>query len=215
MRVRLSLLVAFATVLGPISAGAQAERSGAALVLIEGTVYLNDRPVEKNAVPAAVPDSAVLRTTQGRAAVALKRGGWLLLDEGASVRVLGNGVYNFNRLEIITGSAIVASGTSAPLVDCENEIRLSSAGVFRFDAKPVDARGERLCQFRVYEGAAAVPLVTVTNALRAGQTMTCNRRCGDMVSTHEFSMSQLDGFDQWARRTHELLGHERRKYEND
>lgn len=205
MRVHLSLLVAFAMVSAPVSAGAQAQRTGAALVLTEGTVYLNDRPVEATAAPSGLPDTAVVRTTQGRAAIALKRGGWLLLDEGASVRVLGNGVYNFNRLEVIAGSAIVASGTSAPLVECENQIRLSDAGVFRFDAKPVDTRGERPCQIRVYEGAAAVTLVTVTNALRSGQTMTCNHRCGDMVPTNEFSTVQIDEFDRWARRTHELL----------
>jgi hypothetical protein len=69
----------------------------------------------------------------------------------------------------------------------------------------MDANGERPCQIRVYEGAAAVPLTTVTNALRSGQTMTCNRRCGDMVSTNEFSPDKLDGFDQWARRTQESL----------
>jgi hypothetical protein len=137
----------------------------------------------------------VVRTTQNRAVMALKRGGWLVLDADSSARVLGNGVYDFNRLEVMTGRAIIASATSAPLVECESEIRLSSAGVFRFDVQPVDVTGKRPCQFRVYEGAAAVPLVTVTNALRAGQSMMCNRRCGDMIPTTEFSTSQLDAFD--------------------
>ena len=205
MRTLLSVVVAFATALTPISAEAQAQRTSAALVLAEGIVYLNDRPVEASSAPSVLPDAAVLRTTQGRAVIALKRGGWLFLDVGASVRVLGNGVYNFNRLEVLTGSAIVASGTSTPLIDCENQIRLSDAGFFRFDAQPLDSRGERPCRVRVYEGAAAVQLVTVTNALRAGQTMTCNSRCGDMIPTSEFSPGQLDGFDQWARRAHELL----------
>jgi len=114
-------------------------------------------------------------------------------------------LYNFNRIELLTGSAIVASETSTPLVDCENDIRLSDAGMFRFDVERASATGERSCRFRVFEGAAAVPLVTVTNALRAGQTMMCNRQCGDMVKTTEFLREQLDDFDQWARRTHERL----------
>ena len=69
----------------------------------------------------------------------------------------------------------------------------------------MNGAGERTCRFRVFEGAAAVPLLTVTNALRAGQTMMCNRRCGDMIPTNEFSREQLDDFDQWARRIQERL----------
>jgi hypothetical protein len=168
-------------------------------------VYLNDRAVGPNSAPFVLPDSAVLRTRQGHAAIALKRGGLLFVDAGTSVRVLRNGVYNFNRIEVLTGSAIVASETSAPLVDCENDIRLSDAGMFRFDVQRVNSTGERSCRFRVFEGAAAVPLVSVTNALRAGQAMMCNRRCGDMIPTMEFSREQLDDFDQWARRMHERL----------
>jgi hypothetical protein len=205
MRTRFWLVVALVTAAVSISSAAQAQRTEAALALTEGVVYLNDQLVEANSLPSVLPDAAVLRTTQGRAAVALKRGGWIFLDSDTSVRVFGNGAYNFNRLEVLTGSAIVASRTSAPLVECEREVRLSDAGFFRFDVLQVDALAERFCRFRVYEGAAAVQLVTVTNALRAGQAMTCNRRCGDHIQTNEFSTSHLDGFDQWARRTHEQL----------
>ena len=199
MRTRLSLVVASLVLLVSLKAEAQAPRTSAALVLTEGLVYLNDRPVEANSAPSVLPDAVVLRTAQGRAAVALKRGGWLFLEADASVRVFSNGVYNFNRIEALTGSTIVASVTSSPIVACENDIRLSTGGIFRFDVQDPDARNERYCRFRVFEGAAAVPLVSVTNALRAGQTMMCNRRCGDMVQTNEFSREQLDEFDRWAR----------------
>jgi len=178
---------------------------GAVLVHSEGDVYVNDRAVESNSVSAALPDSVVLRTSRGRAAVALKRGGLLFVDAGTSVRVLGNGVYNFNRIEVLRGSVIVASETSAPMVECENDIRLSDAGMFRFDVQQAESSGERSCHFRVFEGAAAVPLVSVTNALRPGQSMMCNRRCGDMIPTTEFSREQVDDFDQWARRMRERL----------
>jgi hypothetical protein len=98
-----------------------------------------------------------------------------------------------------------ATGISGSLVECEYEVKLSDAGFFRFDARPVDARGERPCDIRVYEGAAAVALLTGNNALRGGQAMMCSRRCGDRAPTTEFSPSELDGFDQWARRTYEIL----------
>jgi hypothetical protein len=200
MRTCLSVVVALATVFTSTRTVAQqAPGAGAALAHADGEVYLNDRAVESNSVLVVLPDSVVLRTSQGRAAIALKRGGLLFLDTATSVRVLGNGVYNFNRIEVLAGSVIVESQTSAPLVDCENTIRLSDAGMFRFDVHRGNATGERSCQFRVFEGTAAVPLVSVTNALRAGQAMMCNRRCGDMIPTMEFSREQLDDFDQWAR----------------
>jgi hypothetical protein len=206
MRMCLSIVVAVAVGFVPARALAQQTPGArAALVHAEGEVYLNDRAVEKNSAPSVLPDVVVLRTSQGRAAIALKRGGLLFLDAGTSVRVLGNGVYNFNRIEVLTGSAIVASETSAPLVECEGNMRLSDAGIFRFDVQRVNSTGERPCRFRVFEGAAAVPLVSVTNALRAGQSMMSNRRCGDMIPIMEFSRDQLDDFDQWARRTHERL----------
>ena len=206
MRTCLSVLVVLAAVFTPTGVTAQTvARARAAVIHADGEVYLNDRAFEPNAVPFVLPDDVVLRTSQGRVAITLKRGGLLFLDTGTSVRLLDNGVYNFNRIEVLAGSAIVESQTSAPLVDCENAIRLSDAGVFRFDVQRVNATGERSCQFRVFEGAAAVPLVSVTNAMRAGQAMMCNRRCGDMIPTTEFSREQLDDFDQWARRMHERL----------
>jgi hypothetical protein len=206
MRAFLPVVIVVAAVCTSTRAAAQqAPGVAAALVHAEGEVYVNDRAIESNSVSAVLPDSVVLRTSRGRAAVALKRGGLLFLDADTSVRVFGNGVYNFNRIEVLTGSAIVASGTSAPIVACENDIRLSDAGVFRFDVRRGQSSDERSCQFRVFEGAAAVPLVTVTNALRAGQAMMCNRRCGDMIPTREFPRGQLDDFDQWARRMHERL----------
>jgi hypothetical protein len=207
MRTCLSAVVALAVVVAPTRAMVQqAVGDRAALVHAEGEVYLNDRAVESTAAPSSLPDSVVLRTRQGRAAIALKRGGLLYLDAGTSVRVLGNAGDNFNRIEVLTGSAIVASRTSSPLVDCENATRLSDAGWFRFDVQRVNAAGERSCRFRVFEGAAAVPLLSVTTALRPGQTMMCNRRCGDMIPINEFSREHLDDFDQWARRMSERPG---------
>ena len=204
MRVCFSLVIALATMAAHVHTAAQAPHPAAAVVLVERTVSVNDRPVATNSAPIALPDTALVRAAQGRAMIALKPGGWLFLDADASVRVTDN-ADDSNRLEVLTGSAIVAATTSAPVVECENEVRLSKSGLFRFDAQPVDARGERHCQVRVYEGAATVRLETLASELRPGQTMMCNRRCGDMIPTKESPPSQLDEFDQWARRTYELL----------
>jgi hypothetical protein len=205
MRLRSCILVAMAGALlsGSTLAQAPQTRTAAALVLTDGVVYVNDESVEASGAPIVLPEVVVVRTTRGRAAVALKHGGLLLVGVESAVRVLANSVYNANRLEVLSGSAIVASRTSAPVVDCESAISLSSPGLFRFDAQAMDPKGERPCLFRVYEGAAAVPLVTVTLALRPGQSIMCNRRCGDMIPTDDFSPSDVDEFDHWARRVQE------------
>ena len=106
MRACLSAVVALTVLLTPIHA--QVRRQGAMLVYVEGDVSLNDRAVESSSLPSLLPDTAVLRTSAGRVAIALKRGGMLFLDRNASVRVLGNHVYNFNRIEVLTGSVVVA-----------------------------------------------------------------------------------------------------------
>jgi hypothetical protein len=205
MRLMLAAVVAL-VIVAPTRTSAQSDvRMVASLVMTEGAVRVDGRPVESLSGPLVLSDRAVLVTAQGRAAIALKRGGGLFLDQNSSVRVLDYGAYNFNRIEILTGSAIVSSGSSSPIVECENDMRLSDAGIFRLDVEPHASTGERYCRFRVFEGAASVQLKTVTNALRAGQTMTCNLRCGDMIPTSEFSRDELDAFDQWARRAYERV----------
>ena len=119
MRISLPVAVAIASVLTAAPAFTQpAPRNGAALVHSEGQVYLDDRAVDATAVPSPLADGVVVRTIRGRAAVALKRGGVLLLEAGTSVRVLANGV-QFQSPRRLAGSAIVASGTNALLIGCK------------------------------------------------------------------------------------------------
>jgi hypothetical protein len=205
MQIRRSLAVVLPVLVPTCAVAQQAATGGAVMVHAQGEVYADGRPIEANSTSSVRLDETVVRTANGRAAIALKHGGFLFLDGGTSVRVLADGGYNFNRIEVLSGSAIVASGTSTPLLDCERQIKLSDAGVFRVDVRRESAAGERSCEFRVFAGAAAVPLVTVTSALRAGQGMDCNRRCGDMVPTREFSRDQLDDFDRWAQQMRERL----------
>jgi hypothetical protein len=205
MRARCSSVVVLIIASVTTTALAQSERTTAAVVLADGIVSLDDRPLDAVSLPSVWPENVLLRTERGRAAIALRGGSWLFLDAGASARVLDNRTYNFNRIEVLAGSAIVASGTGTPLVDCEREVRLSTAGIFRFDVRRVDAGGERPCRIRVYDGSAAVQLMTVTNALRAGEAMSCSRRCGDMIPTTEFPPDQLDELDRWARASYERL----------
>jgi hypothetical protein len=182
-----------------VPTSAQTRTAAAALASVEGAVYVDDQLVARPDT-ATFGDSATIRTARGRAVVSLKHGGMLALNDNTLVRLHANGVYNFNRIEVLEGTAVVISDTSAPLVACRSDARLSSGGVFRFDVQPAARNaGAATCRFRVYDGAAAVPLVSLISVLRSGQTMSLDPTCGDMIQTTPFAPEQLDDFDRWSR----------------
>lgn len=191
---------AFLAVCGAAGLLAQSGPIAAALVKVDGVAFLNDQQVAERALPIALGEVGRIRTEAGRVVVSLKRGGALILGDHAFVSVWANGVYNFNRIELLAGSAVVVSATNSPLVACGTDVRLSSAGVFRFDVQtpePID--NSTRCGFRVYEGAGTTPGPSVTYILRAGERMTLNRRAGDMIPVVAFSPADLDDFDRWSR----------------
>jgi hypothetical protein len=196
---RLVQIVVICAVVGVAPSSAQTAPAVATLTHAEGAVYLDDQLVVVSSGGLVVGDSAFIRTVGGRAVVALKRGGVVALNEHTLVRVLANGGYNFNRIEVVEGTAVVISGTSTPLVTCRSDAQLSSAGVFRFDVQPTRTGDLATCRFRVYDGAAAVPLISVISALRSGQAMTLDPACGDMIPTMTFAPDQMDDFDRWSR----------------
>ena len=181
-----------------------AARLGAALVHADGDVQLDGRSVASNALPLAL-GGALVGTRGGRAAIALERGGLVLLDAGSTVRVSRRDTA-VDQIELLAGSAIVISGTARPHVECERDIELRDAGTYRFDLQPRSSAGERPCQARVFDGAATVTLATVVANLRAGQTMTIIWECGDMLPTKEFSREPAGDFEQWASRLRERMG---------
>ena len=145
-------------------------------------------------------DPTEFRTAEERTVVPLRGGGTLALGSHTTVRVYENRPYNFNRIEIVAGSAVLLSRTSAPVVACGTDAGLSSGGVFRFDVlDPERIDGTQRCRIRVYEGAASTPGASVTYVLRDGQQMIMNRRAGDMIPVDSLDVSILDQFDRWAR----------------
>ena len=152
---------------------AQSVPAVATVVKTEGIVFLNDQPVAQGATPIALGEVGRVRTDAGRAVVSLKRSGVLVLGDHASLSVWANDGYNFNKTELLAGSAVIVSAQGSPLVACGTDVRLSSAGVFRFDVQtpePVD--GITRCEFRVYEGAGTMPGPSATYVVRAGERMT-------------------------------------------
>ena len=103
---------------------------------------------------------------------------------------------------MISGSAVLITDTDgSALAVCEDDVKVSDAGVFRFDlrAVPESQYGEHVCGLRVYQGAASVQLPTVSAVLTSGKTMHLNRRCGDMIPTQRFNTADSEDLNRWAR----------------
>ena len=198
------LLIAAATL------AAQDRRPPARLARVEGVAFLDDRLVLSAEMPTGLPARAVIRTEAGRVLINLKVGGTLALDERTTVRVHENGVYNFNRIDVIAGRVIVETGASNPEVHCpdhppvgpdsrtsQNLVRLSSKGRYRFERRAAGTSPPEECLLRVQEGAAAVPATSLLLAARPGQEVRLPY--GDMIPVREFTVGDLDAFDRWAR----------------
>jgi len=195
-----SVFAALAILGATISLSAQQVAASARLVRAEGRVTLNGQPVPAGAATVTLGEVTDLQTTEGRVVIALKGGGTFVLGANTSARVHANRVYNFNRIEILTGSAVLLSASSSPQVDCGTSARLSSGGVFRFDVLAAERMdGSQRCRVRVYEGGASTPGVTVSYVLRDGQEMIMNTRAGDMIPVSPVPAGVLDDLDRWAR----------------
>ena len=197
---RVSVFASLAFLGTTFSLSAQQPAPSARLMRAEGGVTLNAHPVAAGAPATTLGDVADLQTTEGRAVIALKRGGTFVLGPNTSARVHANVVYNFNRIEMFAGSAVLFSASSSGKVACGTEATLSSGGVFRFDVlSPERIDGSQRCRMRVYEGAASTPGASVSYVLRAGQEMVMNPRAGDMIPVKAMAADALDDLDRWAR----------------
>lgn len=197
---RISLLASLTVFGAALSASAQGPAASASLVRAEGAITVNGQAVAAGVATTTLGEVAELQTRDGRAVIALKRGGTFVLGPNSSARIHANGVYNFNRIEMLTGSAVLLTASNSGLVACGTEGRLSSEGVYRFDVlDPERIDGTQRCRMRVYEGAASTPGASISYVLRTGQEMVMNRRAGDMIPVNRLTPDVLDDLDRWAR----------------
>lgn len=171
--------------------------SGSAITHTEGVVYLDGQRVPEGDAPVSIADHAIVQTEAGRAEIRLSGGDTLFLGERGSIRVDTNRPFNFDRLEMLGGPAVIVTGKMGSLLDCEEPVRLSGGGIFRVDVQPFS--GGSVCAFKVYQGAAAVQMPSFLTALKAAQTMNLDHRCGDMIPWSEFDVRKTDALDQWSR----------------
>jgi len=102
-------------------AWAQPQPAAPAITRIEGRVLVDGQQVE---APLSLRDQSVVRTEAGRVAVRFG-GGSLFLGENSSVRVFESGAGNWNRLEMLDGSAVVTTGAGRTLLAGEDAVTLA------------------------------------------------------------------------------------------
>jgi hypothetical protein len=109
--------------------------SGSAIAHTEGVVYLDGKRVPQGDSPVPIPDHAIISTEAGRAELQLSGGDTLFLWERGSVQVETYRPFNFNRLEMLGGPAVIVTGKMGSMLDCEEPVRLSGGGIFHLDLR--------------------------------------------------------------------------------
>ena len=157
--------------------------------------------MEQSSTPVHIYNESVVRTEDGRAEIRLSGGISLFLGEGAAVKRVPSSTSSFSGFEMLRGSAAVTTGEVGVVATCSNEVILSDFGLYRFDVIPLPElpTSEKVCGFRVYEGAAAVKLATVVSVMTPGNFMGLNLRCGDLTPIQIFDPKRTDTLDDWSR----------------
>ena len=99
--IRLSGLIA---ALFTLIAAAQPRFNAPVVSQWEGKVYVEGKPLLQS---GTLLDGSVLRTADASRVEVRLRGGVLYVGENSSIRVLDNRPFNFNRLEVLSGSAVL------------------------------------------------------------------------------------------------------------
>ena len=165
----------------------------------EGEVYLNDQAVRARSIRIVSSAVARIRTGSGRAQIDLRDGSTVLVGPNARLEIDDNRPDNFTKLDILEGSVLIASRGHGPQVTCEDSVRLSESGLFRFTVQTYSDQTANQCRLSVVDGVAAVQLASLTAVLLTGEFMSLNRRCGDMIPKDRFDPTTFDDFERWAR----------------
>jgi hypothetical protein len=144
-----------------------------------------------------VNQNAVLRTGAGRAEVLLGPCAAMWIDENSSFRMISSALSDA-RLEVLTGSVIVASGamvkgSKLSLLLKTLDAILGPKGAYRFDTAP--ARIEALA------GRATVQLANQATSVSAGRLLSLD----GPAHVGKFDKRNPDAFQNWSNNRAALL----------
>jgi hypothetical protein len=162
---RASAVLAFAglaAVALPLGAQSVISTRSGVIHFFEGSVYLNDQPLESRLGRyPTLGQGQRLRTAEGRAEVLLTPGVFLRLGQQSAVKMVANSLAD-TRLELENGAAIVDSGepnpgTSVSLTYKDWTIHLLQKGSYRVDSDP-PRLWVREGEAEVFVGSSGEPL---------------------------------------------------------
>jgi hypothetical protein len=172
--------------------------SKAGLVSYAEEAYIDGHPVEKSSTRfVVVNQNAVLRTGAGRAEVLLGPCAAMWIDENSSFRMISSALSDA-RLEVLTGSVIVASGamvkgSKLSLLLQTLEAAIGPKGAYRFDTAP--ARVEALA------GRATVQLAKQAISLSPSRLLLLDAP----AHVDTFDKRNPDAFQNWSNKRAALL----------
>jgi hypothetical protein len=162
----------------------------AGLVSYAGEAYVDDRLVEISPVHFfAVNVNAVLRTGSGRAEVLLGPCAAMWVDDHSSFRMVSNALSDA-RIEVLTGSVIVASGEMVKGSKLMLTVKalvaaLNPKGAYRFDTEPA--------RVKVLAGTTTVHLENQTVSLTAGRFLL-----DELPPPGKFDRRNPDPLEKWS-----------------
>jgi hypothetical protein len=151
-----------ATLALPLGAQSVISTRSGVIHFFEGSVYLNDQPLEARLGRyPTLAQGQRLRTAQGRAEVLLTPGVFLRMGQQSAIKMVANSLAD-TRLELENGAAIVDSsepnpGTSVSLTYKDWTIHLLQKGVYRIDSDP-PRLWVREGEAEVFTGSSGEPL---------------------------------------------------------
>jgi|SRR5579871_5168957 len=178
----------------------QANSSPAAIVGIQGAVYLDGKQVTiESGRYRDIEERSLVQTYEKPADVLLALGATLHLADNSGFRLLSRSEGNAH-IQVVAGSASVVmeeGSASAKLldhhvagkliVDCEDTVKLASSGKYHFRVFRLSRDStSSFCEFKVYDGAATVQLLTVAPVLMPHEMMVLSKACGDHVQIDKF-----------------------------
>lgn len=160
---------------------------------VEGTAYLNDKPVQPRAGEFPdIKENQVFRTEQGMAEVLLTPGVFLRLGENSSIKMVSAKLSD-TRVEVLAGSAMIecddlAKDNAIMLLYKGNSMYLTKHGLYRVDAD----QG----LFKVYDGEAIVKAESGQLTLHKGKETSLN----GVLMAENFDVKDEDELYRWSDR---------------
>jgi len=170
----------------------------AGLVSYADEAYIEDGPVNISPTDFLfVTENGVLRTGAGRAEVLLGPCAAMWIDEKSSFRMLSSALSDI-RIEVLTGSAIVAAGAMARRTKLTLLLKTSVApldhkGAYHFDAEPP--------RVEVLSGRTTVQWADQRFSVTAGRWLALDA----LASVRKFAKLNPDPLEKWSNGRAALL----------